>query len=127
MYIIFRFTNVLLFTAVTPYTEHFMHSIAQQPPVGQGLFIVALGRTPRNKHSARKRPLPDSTQHYHETHIHALGWIRTSNAASNRPQTDALDSVTTGTVAFDIKRVRNNEQRRTRLFFAVCETDYGRD
>ena len=57
MYIIFRFTNVSLFTAVAPYKEHFMHSIAQQPPVGHGLFFVALGRTPRDKHSARSRDL----------------------------------------------------------------------
>ena len=53
MYIIFRFTNVMLFTAVAPYKEHFTQSIAQQLLVGQGLFNVVLGRTPRDKHSAR--------------------------------------------------------------------------
>jgi hypothetical protein len=40
MYIMFRFTNVLLFTAVAPYNEHFVRSIAQQPPVGQGLLVI---------------------------------------------------------------------------------------
>ena len=62
MYIIFRFANVLLFTAVAPYKEHFTHSIAQQPPVGQGLFIIAIVKIPRFKHSAR------STEIYLTTH-----------------------------------------------------------
>ena len=57
MYIIFRFMNILLFTAVAPYKEHFKHSIAQQPPVGQDLFNVALDTTPRDKHSVRNRDL----------------------------------------------------------------------
>jgi len=57
MYIIFRFTNDFLFTAVALCKEHFMHSIEQRPPVGQGLFIVALGRTPWDQHSTRSRDL----------------------------------------------------------------------
>jgi len=35
--------------------------------------------------------LPDNTQHWKETYIHASGRIQTSNPASERPQNHVLD------------------------------------
>jgi hypothetical protein len=43
------------------------------------LRYVAFGRTPLDEGSARRRDLPDNTQHSQETDIHAFGGIRTRN------------------------------------------------
>jgi hypothetical protein len=44
-----------------------------------------------------QRPLPDNTQHSQQTNIHALGGIRPTISADERPKTYALDRTTTGT------------------------------
>jgi hypothetical protein len=46
--------------------------------------------------SSSQRPLPDNTQHSHETDIHALVGLEPTIPASERLQTHALDRVATG-------------------------------
>jgi len=59
--------------------------LAQQPPVGRGLLVHEVSRSPHNDASSGRvisslqRPLPDNTQHSQKTDIHALGGIRTHN------------------------------------------------
>ena len=43
-----------------------------------------------------QRPLPDSTQHSQEADIHAPAGFEPAIPASERPQTDALDSAASG-------------------------------
>jgi len=40
---------------------------------------ITVGRTPVDEWSARRRPLPDNTQHSQQTNIHAPAEIRTHN------------------------------------------------
>ena len=40
---------------------------------------ITVGRTPLDEWSARRRPLPDNTQHSQQTDIHVPGGIRTHN------------------------------------------------
>jgi hypothetical protein len=81
--------------------------MAQQPLMGQGLLIIeasqslsvrhtTVGRTPLDEWSARRRPLPDNTQHWQETDIHAFCGIQPTVPATERPQTHASDRSATG-------------------------------
>jgi len=81
--------QLLLSTAVAPYKEHFMHSIAQLPLVGQGFFIIALGRTPQDKHSARNRDLYLTTQNTltRQTSMHPAGFEHSIQQAIGRRPT----------------------------------------
>jgi hypothetical protein len=71
--IIFTFFYVALFD---PLSDHGF-------PCSRGFTITfrhtTLGRTPPDEWPARRRPLPDNTQHAQETDIHAPGGIRTHN------------------------------------------------
>jgi hypothetical protein len=75
--------------------------LAQQPNAGQGRFILEDsawdGMThnsrydfSRRGHGLSQRPLPDNTQHWHETDIYAPCGIRTLSS-SERLQTLALN------------------------------------
>jgi hypothetical protein len=64
--------------------------LAQKPTVGQGLLIHDVSGLHTTTHHSRSdssgrvissslRPLPDNTQHSHETNFHAPGGIRNQN------------------------------------------------
>ena len=62
----------------------FFGSTALRRPRPRPVFEItqtddALGRTPGRVISPSQRPLPDNTDHSHETDIHAAGGIRTRN------------------------------------------------
>ena len=81
--------------------------MAQQPLVGQGppfsrfydhiqthhIGQESFGRVTSPRHT----PLPDNTQHSHETVIHGPGGFEPAIPARARPQTHALDRATTET------------------------------
>ena len=58
-------------------------TMAQQPPVGQGLPITlrhtTLGRTPLHEWSARRRDLCLTRHNTHNRYSHVPGWTRTHN------------------------------------------------
>jgi hypothetical protein len=59
---------------------------------------TTVGRTPLDEGSARRRDLYPITYNSHNRqNIHTPGGIGTQNPASERPQTYALDSASTGT------------------------------
>jgi len=98
---------------------YFLFFMAQQPLVGQNLLIIeasrshsgtTLGRTPLDKWSARHRDLYLQT---HNTHTRQTsmppGGFEPTIPASERPQTHALDRVTTGISTFTCMGRLKNE------------------
>ena len=68
----------------------FFFGTTAPPPVGHDLLIHEVSRSHTTTHHSRydfsgrvirssQRPLPDNTQHWHQTHIHACGGIQTHN------------------------------------------------
>ena len=88
----------------------FLFILAQQPPVGHDLLILAFSRSHTTTHHNRQdssgrvissshRPLPDNTQHSRQTDMPPVGFQPTISAGQ-RPQTDAFDGAATGTSLF---------------------------
>jgi hypothetical protein len=95
-------------TTTTTTTNNNNFPMAQQPPVGQGLLVIEASRSHSDTHHTRydssgrvisptHRLLPDNTQHSgeRETSMSPAGFEHTI-AASERPQTHALDRAATG-------------------------------
>jgi len=57
---------------------------------------TTVGRTPLDEWSARRRDLPDNTQHSQQTDIHAPVGFEPTISAGEQPQTHALDREPTG-------------------------------
>jgi hypothetical protein len=84
----------------------FFFTMAQQPLVGQGLFIVEGSRshsdTPHSVELLWTNDQPDAatstlhTQYSQETNIHAPARFESAIPGSERPQTHALDRAATG-------------------------------
>jgi len=70
-----------------------LFSIAQQPVLGQGNLLIEDTQTHHTRLiGSSPRPLPDNTQHSQETDIHTPAAFEPATPASERKQTDALDS-----------------------------------
>ena len=54
---------------------------------------ITFGRTPLDEWSARRTAVPDNTQHFHETDMHAAGGIRNRNPWKLTDASPRLDRV----------------------------------
>jgi hypothetical protein len=111
--------------------------IAQQTPTGPGRppyrsFTITLrhttrDRTPVHEDSAHRRDhsLPDNKQHSQETDIRALAGFEPAIPASERPQTDALDSAASGICRnlITVQYIITAKDIPTKIYTAQCKED----
>ena len=88
---------------------------------------TTVGRAPLDELSARRRPLPDDTQHSQETDIHGAGGIRTRNPSkraavyprlrSRVPSSyHSVYSLEFGCILFQLMHEVNNNKKNTAYF-----------
>ena len=106
-WLLFYFNLILFNNSLGKVKLYICLSLAQQPPVGQGLLIHEDSRSHTTTHhsqqnssgrviSPSQRPLPDNTQHSRQTSMPPVGFEPTISTG-DLPQTYALDRMATAT------------------------------